>query len=216
MPLTNSDEPALRVLIADDHPIVRAGIRALLTTEPDIETVGEATSPGDAVSLTQQLSPDLVLMDLQFSDGLRGTEAIQKIRALAASPHILVLTNYDTDADILSAIEAGASGYILKDAAPETLIAAIRAAASGQSALAPAIAGRLMAQMRDPHTRLSDRERAVLELVDVGASNGEIAARLHISEATVKSHLVHVFAKLGVSTRSAAVTTARSRGDLRP
>ena len=205
----------IRIVIADDHPVVRAGIRALLDAEDDLEVIREAATADDAVRLAEQLAPDLVLMDLQFADGPRGAEATRRIRALDEPPHVLVLTNYDTDADILTAIEAGASGYLLKDAPPDELVAAVRAAAAGESALAPAIAGRLMARMRTPLTSLSTRELEVLELVAEGASNTEIAARLHITEATVKSHLVHVFTKLDVGSRTAAVSAARSLGLLR-
>ncbi|OII23151.1 response regulator [Curtobacterium sp. MCBA15_013] len=205
----------IRILIADDHPVVRAGLRALLDAEDDLEVVGEAATPGTAVELAVDLSPELVLMDLQFGQDTSGAEATRRIRALDAAPYVLVLTNYDSDGDILGAVEAGASGYLLKDAPPHDLIAAVRAAASGQSALAPAIAGRLMARMRTPQVSLSAREIEVLELVAAGAANGEVAARLHISEATVKSHLVHVFSKLGVASRTAAVSTARSLGMLR-
>lgn len=205
----------IRIVIADDHPVVRAGIRALLDAEDDLEVIREAATADDAVLLAEQLAPDLVLMDLQFADGPRGAEATRRIRALDDPPHVLVLTNYDTDADILTAIEAGASGYLLKDAPPDELVAAVRAAAAGESALAPVIAGRLMARMRAPLTSLSARELEVLELVAEGASNTDIAARLHITEATVKSHLVHVFTKLDVGSRTAAVSAARSLGLLR-
>lgn len=206
----------IRILIADDHPVVRAGIRALLDGEDDLEVVGEAPTADDAVALATTSAPDLVLMDLQFADGQRGVEATRRIRALPSPPpHVLVLTNYDTDTDILSAIEAGASGYLLKDAPPDELVAAVRAAAAGESALAPVIASRLMARMRSPQVTLSARELEVLELVAQGASNADIAGRLHIADATVKSHLVHVFTKLGVASRTAAVNAARSQGMLR-
>lgn len=205
----------IRILIADDHPVVRAGLRALLDAEDDLEVVGEASTPSAAVSLAESLTPELVLMDLQFGQDATGADATRRIRALDAAPYVLVLTNYDSDGDILGAVEAGASGYLLKDAPPHELVAAVRAAASGQSALAPAIAGRLMARMRSPQVALSAREIEVLRLVAEGASNGDVAARLHISDATVKSHLVHVFSKLGVSSRTAAVSEARSLGMLR-
>jgi DNA-binding NarL/FixJ family response regulator len=205
----------IRILIADDHPVVRAGLRALLASETDLEVVGEAATPDAAVELAERLAPELVLMDLQFAGGSTGADATRRIRAMEAAPYVLVLTNYDTDGDILSAVEAGASGYLLKDAPPHELVAAIRAAAAGESALAPTIAGRLLERMRSPHVSLSAREIEVLRLVESGASNAEIGARLHISDATVKSHLVHVFSKLGVSSRTAAVSAARSLGILR-
>ena len=205
----------IRVVIADDHPVVRAGVRALLEAEPDIEVVGAAATPDEAVALAADLSPELVLMDLQFGDRAAGAEATRRVRALAAPPYVLVLTNYDTDGDILGAVEAGASGYLLKDAPPHELLAGVRAAAAGPRALAPAIAGRLLARLREPRVSLSARAIEVLRLVARGSSNAEVAARLHITDATVKSHLAHVFSKLGVSSRTAAVSAARALGVLR-
>ncbi len=205
----------IRIVIADDHPVVRAGLRALLEGEPDLVVVAEASTPDEAVDLTVEHSPELVLMDLLFRSTATGADATRSLRALDAPPYVLVLTNYDTDGDILGAVEAGASGYLLKDAPPGDLLAAVRAAAAGESALAPAIAGRLMARMRAPQVALSAREIEVLGLVADGASNSWIAAALHISDATVKSHLVHVFSKLGVSSRTAAVSAARGLGVLR-
>ncbi|MCD2170731.1 response regulator transcription factor [Microbacterium sp. JC 701] len=205
----------IHVVIADDHPVVRAGVRALLDAEPDIAVVGEASTPDEAVALAADLAPELVLMDLQFGDRAAGADATRRVRALAAPPYVLVLTNYDTDGDILGAVEAGASGYLLKDAPPHELLAGVRAAAAGQSALAPAIAGRLLARLREPRVTLSVREIEVLRLVSRGASNADVARRLHITDATVKSHLAHVFSKLGVTSRTAAVSAARSLGILR-
>ncbi|ODT41931.1 MAG: DNA-binding response regulator [Microbacterium sp. SCN 71-17] len=205
----------IRVVIADDHPVVRAGVRALLEAEADIQVVGEASTPDAAVALAADLSPELVLMDLQFGERAAGAEATRRVRALAAPPYVLVLTNYDTEGDILGAVEAGASGYLLKDAPPHELLAGVRAAAAGQSALAPAIAGRLLARLREPRVSLSAREIEVLRLVARGASNADVAARLHITDATVKSHLAHVFSKLGVSSRTAAVSAARALGIVR-
>ncbi|WP_242088796.1 response regulator transcription factor [Curtobacterium sp. DN_7.5] len=205
----------IHVVIADDHPVVRAGLRALLDGEDDIAVLADASTPDQAVELAARLTPELVLMDLQFGERTTGADATRRIRALDAAPYVLVLTNYDTDGDILGAVEAGASGYLLKDAPPEELVAAVRAAASGQSALAPAIAGRLMARMRAPRVALSAREIEVLALVAEGAPNTEVASRLFISDATVKSHLVHVFSKLGVSSRTAAVREALRLGILR-
>ncbi|QZY52486.1 response regulator [Leucobacter tenebrionis] len=206
----------IRILLADDHPVVRAGVRALLEGEADLEIAGEAADPESAVALAASLSPDVVLMDLQFGAAAgTGADATRRIRAQADPPAVLVLTNYDTDGDILSAVEAGASGYLLKDAPPDELVAAVRAAAAGESALAPAIAGRLLARLRAPAVSLSAREIEVLGLVAAGETNSGIAAALHISDATVKSHLVHVYDKLGVSTRTAAVAAARELGVLR-
>lgn len=205
----------IRIVLADDHPVVRAGLRAMLSGDPDLDMIGEAVTPDDAVALATDLTPDVVLMDLQFGTDQTGADATRRIRALPNPPAVLVLTNYDTDSDILDAVEAGASGYLLKDAPPEELIAAIHAAASGETALAPAIAGRLLARMRSPQPSLSARETEVLRLVADGATNNEIAAQLHISDATVKSHLVHIYTKLDVPSRTAAVATARDTGLLR-
>lgn len=205
----------IRLLVADDHPVVRAGLRALLESEDGIEIVGEAASPDEAVLLVQSENPDVVLMDLQFGAGESGADATRRIRGLDAPPYVLVLTNYDTDGDILGAVEAGASGYLLKDTPPHELIAAVRAAAAGESALAPVIAGRLLSRMREPQVSLSKREIEVLQRVAAGSSNADIAARLFISETTVKSHLVHIFSKLDVSSRTAAVSAARRLGVLR-
>lgn len=206
----------IRVLVADDHPVVRAGLRALLEAEPDFEVVGEAASAEAAVELGA--GADVVLMDLRFGDGPGGAEATRRLRAGGATgaggatPRVLVLTNYDSDSDILGAVEAGASGYLLKDAPPDELITAVRAAAAGETALAPAIARRLLERMRTPAAALSTRELEVLRLVADGLSNADIAARLRLSERTVKSHLVHVFTKLDVASRTAAVAAARSAG----
>jgi DNA-binding NarL/FixJ family response regulator len=203
----------IRILLADDHPVVRAGVRAMLASDSELDIVGEATAPGEAVAMAAELRPDIVLMDLQFGTVQTGADATRLIRALNDPPP--VLTNYDTDSDILSAVEAGASGYLLKDSPPDELIAAIRAAAAGETALAPAIAGRLLARMRSPQPSLSRREIEVLRLVAEGSTNGDIARRLHISDATVKSHLVHIYTKLGVPSRTAAVAAARESGILR-
>lgn len=205
----------IRLVIADDHPVVRAGLRALLDGAVDIDVVGEAATPDEAAALVASLDPDLVLMDLQFGQDLTGADATRQIRSTDAAPYVLVLTNYDSDGDILGAVEAGASGYLLKDTPPDELLAAVRAAAAGESALAPAVASRLMARMRAPRVSLSAREIEVLRLVAEGASNVDVAARLHITDATVKSHLVHVFSKLGVGSRTAAVSEARALGILR-
>ncbi|MEU7033030.1 MULTISPECIES: response regulator transcription factor [unclassified Streptomyces] len=205
----------IRLLLADDHPVVRAGLRAVLDTEPDFTVVGEAATAERAVELATELAAadgvDVVLMDLQFGPGMHGSEATAAITAHTGGPRVLVLTTYDTDADILAAVEAGASGYLLKDAPPEELAAAVRTAAAGQSALAPAVAHRLMDRMRTPAEALTKRELEVLQLVGEGLSNQQISKALFLSQATVKSHLVHVFAKLGVDSRTAAVATATAR-----
>lgn len=201
----------IRLLLADDHPVVRAGLRAVLDTEPDFEVVAEAPTAERAVELAAAGGVDVVLMDLQFGAGMHGSEATAAITAVTGGPRVLVLTTYDTDADILAAVEAGASGYLLKDAPPEELAAAVRTAAAGQSALAPAVAHRLMDRMRTPAEALTKRELEVLQLVGEGLSNLQISKALFLSQATVKSHLVHIFAKLGVDSRTAAVATATAR-----
>ncbi|MGP3775049.1 response regulator [Streptomyces sp. SDT5-1] len=204
----------IRLLLADDHPVVRAGLRAVLDAEPDFAIVAEAATAERAVELAGDV--DVVLMDLQFGAGqMHGAEATARIAALDGGPRVLVLTTYDTEADILAAVEAGASGYLLKDAPPEELAAAVRTAASGRSALAPAVADRLMDRMRAPAEALSRRELEVLRHVRDGLSNAEIARALFLSQATVKSHLVHIYAKLGVDSRTAAVARATRDGLLR-
>jgi DNA-binding NarL/FixJ family response regulator len=207
----------IRLVIADDHPIVRAGLVALFSLEDDVEVLAEAATADDAVRAAERENPDLVLMDLQFGthETTTGADATRRIRALDAAPYVLVLTNYDSDADILGAVEAGASGYLLKDAPPHELIAAVRAAAAGESALAPVIASRLLKRMRAPQVSLSAREIEVLRLVAAGRSNSEVAAELFVTETTVKSHLAHIFSKLDVTSRTAAVSAARHRGILR-
>lgn len=202
----------IRLLLADDHPVVRAGLRAVLDTEDDLRIVAEASTAQDAVDLAVGADVDVVLMDLRFGTGMHGAWATAAITARQGAPRVLVLTTYDTDADILAAVEAGATGYLLKDAPPDELCAAVRAAARGQSALGPAIAHRLMGRMRTPGTSLSRRETEVLRLVADGLSNQQISARLYLSQATVKSHLVHVYAKLGVESRTAAVAAAAGQG----
>ncbi|MCX4585001.1 response regulator transcription factor [Streptomyces sp. NBC_01481] len=201
----------IRLLLADDHPVVRAGLRAVLDTEPDFAVVAEAATAELAVVRAAAGGVDVVLMDLQFGPGMYGSEATAAISALPDAPRVLVLTTYDTDADILAAVEAGAAGYLLKDAPPEELAAAVRTAAAGRSALAPAVAHRLMDRMRTPSEALTKRELEVLQLVGDGLSNLQISKELFLSQATVKSHLVHIYAKLGVDSRTSAVATARSR-----
>ncbi len=205
----------IRLLLADDHPIVRAGLRAVLQSEDDLLIVGEVATAEEAVAAATVGGIDVDLMDLQFGRSMGGAEATKQITALADGPRVLILTTYDTEADILAAIEAGASGYLLKDAPPDELPAAVRAAAAGQSALAPAIAQRLMQRMRVPSQSLSNRESEVLTLVAEGMSNLQISHHLFLSQATVKSHLVHIFTKLGVDSRTAAVAAADARGLIR-
>ena len=205
----------IRVLLVDDHPVVRAGIEGILTSQTDIEVVGEASDGIEAIRLNQTLQPDVILMDLQMPE-MDGVTAIKAIHEQANPPHILVLTTYDTDADIVQAIQAGATGYLLKDTPREDFFAAVRQVARGESVLTPVVATRLMARMRAPaEEQLSGREFEVLTLVSQGHSNKDIAKQLHISTTTVKTHLIHIYGKLGVSDRTAAVTTALEKGILR-
>ncbi len=205
----------IRVLLVDDHPVVRAGIEGILSSQTDIEVVGEASDGIEAICLNQTLQPDVILMDLQMPK-MDGVTAIKAIHEQANPPHILVLTTYDTDADIVRAIQAGATGYLLKDTPREDFFAAVRQVAQGKSVLTPVVASRLMAHMRAPaEEQLSGREIEVLTLVAQGHNNQDIAKQLHISTATVKTHLIHIYGKLGVSDRTAAVTTALEKGILR-
>jgi len=199
----------IRVLVVDDHPVVRSGLVGLLGGEADLEVVGEAEDGALGVELAEQLRPDVVLMDLRMPV-LDGAAATARITA-AGTARVLVLTTYDTDGDILRAVEAGATGYLLKDAPRDQLVEAVRAAARGETVLAPPLAAKLMRQVRGGD-QLTPRELEVLRLVARGMSNPDIARELFIGEATVKSHLLHAFDKLGVSDRTAAVTTAMRRG----
>ncbi|MER5424946.1 response regulator transcription factor [Streptosporangium roseum] len=201
----------MRLFLVDDHPVVRAGLVALLGGEHDMEVVGEAADGEDALRGIASREPDVVLMDLQLGDGIDGVEATRRVRELPSPPQVLVLTTYETDADIVRAIDAGATGYLLKACPPEELFQGIRAAARGEAVLSPRVATRMMRRMRDPGPALSAREVEILELLASGAGNREIARRLFITEATVKTHLVHIYGKLGVDTRTAAVTAAVER-----
>jgi DNA-binding NarL/FixJ family response regulator len=205
----------VRILISDDHPVVRAGLEGMLSKQPDLEVVGEASNGREAVELVDRLRPDVVLMDLRMPQ-MDGVAAIAEIKEENPETHVLVLTTYDSDADILRAIEAGATGYLLKDAPREELYEAVRAVARGRPLLAGVVADRLMRRIREPRQEsLSGREIEVLELVRRGQSNREIARELHVSEATVKTHLIHIFSKLNVADRTAAVNVALERGILR-
>ncbi|MFC9986227.1 response regulator [Streptomyces globisporus] len=214
-------EPSARtvtLVVVDDHPVVRDGLRGMFTAAPGFEVLGEAADGVDALAVVGELDPDVVLMDLRMPGG-GGVAAIAELTRRGARSKVLVLTTYDTDSDALPAIEAGATGYLLKDAPREELFAAVRAAADGRSVLSPAVASRLMTRVRTPaadpaESALSAREREVLVLVARGTTNREIAAELFISEATVKTHLTHVFAKLGAKDRAAAVAVGYDRGIL--
>jgi DNA-binding NarL/FixJ family response regulator len=201
----------IRVLVADDHPVVRGGIVGLLASAHDIEVVGEAVDGPTAVAEALRLEPDIVLMDLRMP-GYDGDEATARILAERPRIRVVVLTTYETDASILTAIEAGASGYLLKAAPQEEILAGVRSVARGEVALAPGIAALLVKRVATPSVTLSPRETEVLALVGQGHSNPEIAGRLHLSEATVKTHLLHVFEKLGVRDRTRAVTKAMELG----
>jgi DNA-binding NarL/FixJ family response regulator len=201
----------IRVLVADDHPIVRSGIVALLQTADDVEVIGEAATGLEAVDLALALEPDVVLMDLRMP-GIDGDEATARILASAPKIRVLILTTYETDDSILTAIEAGASGYLLKAAPQDEILAGVRAVARGEVALAPRIAALLVQRVKSPTPALSPRETQVLRLVAAGKSNPAIAAELFVGEATVKTHLLHVFEKLEVSDRTRAVTRAMELG----
>ncbi|MCK0112742.1 response regulator transcription factor [Ornithinimicrobium sp. F0845] len=224
----------LRVLLVDDHPVVRSGLRAVLEATGRVEVVGEASSGEQALALVPATEPDVVLMDLNLGEGMDGVTATTRILAgtgtgtgtaarvvtsagargeRSRTPVVLILTTYDHDADIVRAVEAGASGYLLKDASPEAIADAVAAAARGETVLASGLAQRLVSRMRAPaEPTLTPRELEVLRLVAQGASNRAIAKALFVSEATVKTHLVHAYEKLGVDNRTGAVTVARERG----
>lgn len=205
----------IRLLIVDDHPVVRAGLRGMLAEQSAFQIVGEASDGATALELVAQQHPDVILMDLRMV-GMNGVTATQRLRDQYQAVHVLVLTTYDSDTDILRAIEAGATGYLLKDTPRDDLFQAIHAAARGDTVLTPSVANRLLTQLRTPASDLlSGREIEVLEQVARGASNKDIARSLRISEATVKSHLIHIYEKLGVADRTAAVTQALERGIIR-
>jgi len=212
-----TDDPRVSLLIVDDHPVVRDGLRGMFESAPGFTVLGEASNGVEAVAKAGELDPDVILMDLRMPGG-GGVDAIRELTRGGARARVLVLTTYDTDSDTLPAIEAGATGYLLKDAPRDELFTAVRAAAQGRTVLSPAVATRLVSAVRAPRgpgeEPLSAREREVLALVARGASNREIARDLFISEATVKTHLTHLYAKLGVNDRAAAVAVAYDRGIL--
>nr|WP_026400437.1 response regulator transcription factor [Actinomadura rifamycini] len=228
--MTAPHGPVVRLLIVDDHPVVRDGLRGMFTGEPGLEVVGEAADGAEALRLAAELRPDVVLMDLRMP-GMDGVTAITRLAESGSPCRVLVLTTYDTDRDVLPAIEAGATGYLLKDARKDELFRAVRAAARGEAVLSPPVATLLMSRMRagaapappaapdvppDGGEPLSPRELEVLGLVARGSTNREAAAKLFVSEATIKTHLLHIYAKLGVNDRAAAVGAAFERGLLRP
>ena len=208
----------IRVLIVDDHPVVRDGLRGVIDGEPDMTVVGEAGHGAEALARLPGSGADVVLMDLRMPT-MGGVEAIRELRRTVPDVRVLVLTTFDTDSDVLPAIEAGATGYLLKDTPREELLRAVRAAHRGEAVLSPAVAGRLMGSVRDRSSEqaaaqdaLSVRELQVLRLVAEGATNREAAKQLFISEATVKTHLLHIYAKLEVRDRASAVAAGYQRG----
>lgn len=205
----------ITVLLADDHMVVRSGLKALLGTQPGIEVVAEAASGEEALALVEQHGPAVVMMDLAMGAGMDGIEAIKRLRQRNSRQAILVFTTYDSDADIVRAVDAGAMGYLLKDASPEEIFAAVRGAVHGKSVMSAPVASRLFQQLRNPDAILTPREAELLSLLTEGLSNRELGQRLFISEATVKTHLAHIYAKLGVETRSAAIATAIRREGMR-
>ncbi|GAA4561329.1 response regulator transcription factor [Streptomyces collinus] len=203
--------PPVRLLLCDDHAVVRAGLRALMSSADGIDVVGEAATGEEALAMAARLRPDVVLMDLQLDGGMDGVTATRRLTEDGVGPRVLVLTMFDTDADVTRAIEAGATGYLLKAEQPDELFTAIRNAASGRTALSPPVADRLLTRLRSPCPALSPREREILGQLARGLGNREIARALFISEATVKTHLSRIYDKLGVETRSGAVAAAKER-----
>lgn len=203
----------IRVLIVDDHPIVRAGLQTLLDARPELEVVAQAGDGPSALAAAAEHHPDVVLCDLRLGEGMDGVAITRALTSKGASqPAVLILTTYDQDVDIVRAVEAGAAGYLLKDAAVDELVAAVVAAAAGETVLSPTMTQRMIATIRTRRAGLSERELEVLRLVASGLSNRSVAKTLFVSEATVKTHLNHAFSKLGVDNRTAAVATARSAG----
>ncbi|SJN37982.1 Two-component system, regulatory protein [Microbacterium esteraromaticum] len=200
------------VLLVDDHPVVRSGLRAVIDTGDTVQVIGEAATGEEAITLAEHLHPDVVLCDLRLGDGIDGIQTTLALRALDPAPAVLILTTFDRDAEILGAIEAGAAGYLLKDVAPEVIVDGIRRAAAGDVFLAPDLASRVLRGMRNPLPKLTERELEVLRLLAKGAANKEIARTLFVTEATVKSHLAHIFTKLDVDSRSRAIHLAQETG----
>ncbi|TCP49920.1 LuxR family two component transcriptional regulator [Tamaricihabitans halophyticus] len=204
----------ISLLIVDDHPVVRDGLRGMFSADQRFDVLGEAADGAEAVAVAQRLEPDVILMDLRMPR-TDGVTAITELADRGVPARVLVLTTYDSDSDVLAAIQAGATGYVLKDAPRDELFRAVEAAARGEAVLAPTVATRLMGQVRQPAAEpLSQRELEVLELIAGGMTNREAARQLFISESTVKTYLLQVYAKLGVNDRAAAVATAFAEGYL--
>lgn len=208
---------SIRIMMVDDHPVVRAGLRALLEADEGIEVIAEVGTGDEALRVLDELAasspglPDLVLMDLNLGDGIGGIETTRTLRERHPGVQVLAVTTFDAEADIVGALEAGATGYVLKDSPTEALIDAVSEAAAGRSILSPEVQQRLVRRMTSPHSALSPRESEILEALATGATNREVAKRLFISESTVKTHLVHLYDKLGVDSRTAAIRVARER-----
>ena len=208
---------SIRLMMVDDHPVVRAGLRALLEADAEVEVVADVGSGDEALQALNRLVttgegvPDLVLMDLNLGDGIGGIETTRRLRAQHPGVQVLAVTTFDAEADVVGALEAGATGYVLKDAPTEALLDAVRKAAAGRSVLSPEVQQLLVRRRAEPRTALSPRETEILEVLATGATNREAAKRLFISESTVKTHLVHLYEKLGVESRTAALRVARER-----
>jgi len=203
---------SVRIVVVEDHPVTRLGIVALLRQDDRLDVVGEAGTGEEALEVIARERPEVVLTDLRLGDGMDGVGVTSSLRSGPGAPAVLVLTTYDTDRDIVRAVEAGAAGYLLKDTAPEEVVAAVTRAAAGETVLSPALARRVVARMGRRRVELSAREVEILGAVARGLANREIAEELFISEATVKTHLVHAFTKLDVDSRTAAVARAREEG----
>ncbi|MGO2647883.1 MAG: response regulator [Brevibacterium aurantiacum] len=202
----------IRVILVDDHPVVRAGLRSVIDAPDHIAVIGEASTGEEALAAVAELAPDVVLCDLRLGEGIDGIEVTKRLNARPSKPAVLILTTFDNDSEIVAALNAGAAGYLLKDINPEDISTAIEKASRGETYLPPEISSKVVAAMRNPGPKLTRRERDVVKLLATGASNAQIAQELFVTEATVKSHLVNVFTKLGVESRSRAIRVAEDQG----
>ena len=203
---------SIRVVLVDDHPVVRAGLKSVIDAPDHIAVIGEAGSGEEVLSVVDELGPDVVLCDLRLGEGIDGIEVTKRLRARPNPPAVLILTTFDLDSEIVAALTAGASGYLLKDIDPGDISTAIEKAAKGETYMPPEISSKVFAAMRNPSPKLTRRERDVVKLLATGASNAQIAQELFVTEATVKSHLVNVFTKLGVDSRARAIRVAEDQG----